>query len=319
MAGHGYSILGIHDILGETVVKMRNPWGHFEWHGQWSFYDTRWTPELRAKYDAEGTEDDGVFFLGWEHFSSLFGQIEVCKINPTFVHTSLRMINNKRKSNYIEMKVTKKGKYHMFICQQTSRKYAGQNYRHSEARVIVVKKKEGEPMEFIAAKSTGVTQLCEVEAELEPGTYLISAKVKWSNGWTDHECFFTVYGADKVTLEKVNRSIATQFKEEMMDSYCTINDGKGTMSTLDDYEIPDVTVEVYLSPEEGLGYTKITNNSEENTIQVDKAFTLSGMKIIKPKENPYCYYLGPNEYDVVGLFLGRETMSYSATEEVSIV
>lgn len=38
------------------------------------------------------------------------------------------------------------------------------------------------------------SQLCAIETELEAGTYLISAKIKWGNGWQDHEAFLTCYG-----------------------------------------------------------------------------------------------------------------------------
>lgn len=69
----------------------------------------------------------------------MFGDITICKINPTNVHSSFRMINNKRKSNYVKVNVVTEGTYDIFICQEERRKYAGQEYQYSNARLIIMK------------------------------------------------------------------------------------------------------------------------------------------------------------------------------------
>ena len=31
------------------LVQLRNPWGNFEWQGDWSDHSDLWTPTLRAE------------------------------------------------------------------------------------------------------------------------------------------------------------------------------------------------------------------------------------------------------------------------------
>jgi len=52
-AGHAYSLISAHEFVarGVTVqlVKLRNPWGSYEWKGAWSDKDkVNWTRELSA-------------------------------------------------------------------------------------------------------------------------------------------------------------------------------------------------------------------------------------------------------------------------------
>lgn len=80
----------------------------------------------------------------WKDYYQLFGDITICKINPTNLHSSFRMINNKRKSNYIRLNVVTEGTYDVFICQEGRRKYAGQDYKFANARLIIMREvKEG--------------------------------------------------------------------------------------------------------------------------------------------------------------------------------
>lgn len=76
----------------------------------------------------------------WNDFCKYYGSITICKINPTNVHTSYRMINNKKKSNYIRMTVSTEGTYDIFICQESKRKYASnKNFTSSNSRIIIMK------------------------------------------------------------------------------------------------------------------------------------------------------------------------------------
>jgi hypothetical protein len=55
--------------------------------------------------------------MEWKYFYRYFNEVSICKINPNFFHTTLRLNFNKRKSNYIKMTIEKEGSYNIFICQ----------------------------------------------------------------------------------------------------------------------------------------------------------------------------------------------------------
>jgi len=145
----------------------------------------------------EQDPNDGSFFMKWDDYCKYFGEMTVCMVNPTFVHTSFRMMNNKRKSNYVELKIPAKGVYNIFICQESSRKFASRNYMCAEARIIILKKNEKGPMTFVGAYNIYNHQCFSVQAEFEKGSYIVSAKVKWER-WTDRECYLVAYGIERV-------------------------------------------------------------------------------------------------------------------------
>lgn len=45
-----------------TLVKLRNPWGKYEWKGDWSSNSDKWTPELKEKLRVSN-KDDGIFYM----------------------------------------------------------------------------------------------------------------------------------------------------------------------------------------------------------------------------------------------------------------
>jgi len=47
VGNHAYSLLSIHKIKNETVLRLRNPWGYMVWKGAWSQESAEWTPELK--------------------------------------------------------------------------------------------------------------------------------------------------------------------------------------------------------------------------------------------------------------------------------
>ena len=44
--GHAYSVIQIKEALGHQLVNIRNPWGSFEWDGDWSDKSSLWTQAI---------------------------------------------------------------------------------------------------------------------------------------------------------------------------------------------------------------------------------------------------------------------------------
>ena len=82
--GHAYTFLkacNIHYQNGQyPIVKLRNPWGKSQPHGDWHDADPRWNyvsqeEKRRVGFDTKG--DDGVFFMSWPDFIREFRSITV--------------------------------------------------------------------------------------------------------------------------------------------------------------------------------------------------------------------------------------------------
>ena len=77
--GHAYSLLSVVEACGVKLLELRNPWGSFEWTGDYGDDSDKWTPELKKACNFS-KEDDGTFWMCWEDFLLFFDEIEVC--NP---------------------------------------------------------------------------------------------------------------------------------------------------------------------------------------------------------------------------------------------
>lgn len=62
---HAYSVLDVKDIHGHRLLKLRNPWGHYSWRGDWSDDSHLWSDELRDVLMPHGASE-GVFWISFE-------------------------------------------------------------------------------------------------------------------------------------------------------------------------------------------------------------------------------------------------------------
>ena len=91
VAGHAYSILDARElglipglslsgVLGKSkLIRLRNPWGTFEWKGAWSDGSKEWdqNPIVRIRLRPKD-ENDGSFWMPWEEFSKIFKSVQIC-------------------------------------------------------------------------------------------------------------------------------------------------------------------------------------------------------------------------------------------------
>ncbi|XP_023335582.1 calpain-D isoform X1 [Eurytemora carolleeae] len=76
---HAYSVLDVRDLSGIRLCRLRNPWGHYSWSGDWSDYSDIWTQELREFLGTQENED-GVFWISFTDVLRYFDSIDICKV-----------------------------------------------------------------------------------------------------------------------------------------------------------------------------------------------------------------------------------------------
>jgi len=96
--GHAYSILDAKELglipglqlggglLGQKrLIKVRNPWGQFEWKGAWAKSSKEWdeNPLVRAALRPKNVED-GSFWMEWHDFQELFSRVDFCDRTTKF-------------------------------------------------------------------------------------------------------------------------------------------------------------------------------------------------------------------------------------------
>ena len=89
MAEHAYTMIGCIVLDDDTrLCKIRNPWGNFEWKGDWSDSSDLWTSELKKKCNFTEA-NDGTFFMCWEDAQVYFSRFSVNKYVDDYELTSL--------------------------------------------------------------------------------------------------------------------------------------------------------------------------------------------------------------------------------------
>ena len=77
--GHAYSILKIKETKsGLRLLNIWNPWGTFEWDGDYSDNSDKWTPELLEEIQPKIDPEDGAFWMSYTDFYTNFESINVC-------------------------------------------------------------------------------------------------------------------------------------------------------------------------------------------------------------------------------------------------
>lgn len=68
VAGHAYSIILVKEAFGNRLVNIRNPWGTFEWEGDWGDNSPLWTKKMIDAVRPVLDEADGTFWMSFEDF-----------------------------------------------------------------------------------------------------------------------------------------------------------------------------------------------------------------------------------------------------------
>jgi len=79
LSGHAYSILRCEKLGQERLIKLRNPWGIYEWKGAWADFSKEWTEE-NMKILGEEFKDDGEFWMNLKDFMTHWTQVDVVKV-----------------------------------------------------------------------------------------------------------------------------------------------------------------------------------------------------------------------------------------------
>eukprot|EP00808_Paulinella_micropora_P002222 g76214.t1 len=77
--GHAYSITDCMQVGQHKLVQLRNPWGTFEWDGDWSDKSPLWKkyPQVARACKHEEGKHDGTFWMIWYDFCQYFQVLHV--------------------------------------------------------------------------------------------------------------------------------------------------------------------------------------------------------------------------------------------------
>lgn len=69
------------EAANTKLLKIRNPWGQFEWDGDWSDKSDKWTKEMIKAFNPVLDDDDGTFWMSFDDFVANFDSLDVCRVS----------------------------------------------------------------------------------------------------------------------------------------------------------------------------------------------------------------------------------------------
>ncbi|KAB0794256.1 hypothetical protein PPYR_13876 [Photinus pyralis] len=74
---HAYAVMDVQNVEGVKLLKLKNPWSHLRWKGNYSELDRRhWTPHLQQTLNFDPNSaaqfDNGVFWIDYDSICAFF-------------------------------------------------------------------------------------------------------------------------------------------------------------------------------------------------------------------------------------------------------
>jgi len=64
--------------MGNKLLNVRNPWGSFEWDGDWADNSPLWTNDMKRLINPVLDENDGTFWMNFDDFIKNFSGVNIC-------------------------------------------------------------------------------------------------------------------------------------------------------------------------------------------------------------------------------------------------
>jgi hypothetical protein len=80
----------------ETLLLMRNPWGHNQYKGAWTKNSGKWNEDIKAQVNFDALHNDsGLFYMSWNEYLSAFRRTTICmEANPQkYCHSGQTMLD----------------------------------------------------------------------------------------------------------------------------------------------------------------------------------------------------------------------------------
>lgn len=193
MADHAYAVTGaecVRNQAGEEVqlVRVRNPWGNFEWNGDWGDNSDCWTEETRAQCQMNEAKDDGSFWMDIKDMAKYFSMIHQAKLKEDYRLTGVTSANDQ--FSVATFNVPYDGlNMTLAVSQRSKRSFpSNSGYEYSDARIFLVKMSSPEDykdlanaqLTYICGDKTCMSRDTYLEAEnLAAGDYLVYANMDW--------------------------------------------------------------------------------------------------------------------------------------------
>jgi hypothetical protein len=329
VSGHAYSILDVREVMDSRgklarLVQIRNPWGKFEWTGNFSDNSPLWTPQAKAELKIE-TKDDGVFWMPFEDFVQYFEGIGTVKTHPGYVGNSVFVKRADDQSlTTIRLTIRQQTNLTLSIDQIDSRIIDSKDYAYSYFRVTVGRLKGKDTIEFVDAVLSPERNIF-LENIFPPGDYIVLVEPYWSGNlaesftvgtYSDAHVELELIKTDATLYRKTEYTIWKQFaaanKTKMEMTSSRVASDAGNEAKIDTYKLQNKKYANILY--------SFFNNSPKATVH--STFTLVNVKGFTPNArtvsgNTADVLVNPTDNDILLFNMDPRASGFSLSYKVS--
>lgn len=211
-SSHTYSVISAHKVGGYRLLKLRNPWGRFEWNGDFADHSPLWTSEIKQAVGYINA-DDGMFCMTVEDFKIYFMGYVIAKYNDDWKHSHIDGNADDEHAQYFKFDIEFPTEVYLRVHQKNERfshseGYAPVDFRvahvdgNGDYRVLVAKSKYIDDTAIFGHHSVPPTRRHKLELK-KAGTYIIRIKLQKRN-IPNGEYVLTGYSPDKINFQKIS-------------------------------------------------------------------------------------------------------------------
>lgn len=175
------------------LLRIRNPWGCYEFNGRWSDNSPEWNTESRKIFGTYKNGDDGCFWIQYEDYLKYFVATEICKTYNTLCSKSHKIEKDLNMPHLFELQVYDTNKITVSSIKSYWRT-TRQIPENAELAMNILVSKIGnsnKSLEFIQAGNNYMHDTL-LELKLEKGKYLISIHANYEASGFDQERPFSL-------------------------------------------------------------------------------------------------------------------------------
>ena len=216
VSGHAYTILDAREVVDsrknpQRLLQIRNPWGKFEWNGDFSDDSDLWTPELKQELNVTRA-DDGIFWMKFEDFTQYFQGIGVLEIVPGYISNAVNVRSRGKKM--LRMQIPSNTHLTLGIDQLDTRIVDNEEYSYSYFRLTIGRLNGNDGIDFVDSILSPERNIF-IEKNYGPGDYIVLIEPYWSTSLVDNYNVST-YSDNDVGLELLGGNERTYSQAEYL-------------------------------------------------------------------------------------------------------
>jgi len=182
--GHAYSVIQIKEYDDVRLLNIRNPWGQFEWGGEWCDNHRNWTSEMIEAFKPDFDASDGTFWMSYEDFFKNFDSLTVCKTQNweelRLKGKFIRVEEEEMEGNdwvisqfYYSFVIDKSSHIEIGLHQEDERILGAEKRKNIDMSFVILKKERNGEFKVSGFADLNTARDTEGIFTLEPGSYIV--------------------------------------------------------------------------------------------------------------------------------------------------